>query len=149
MLLVLFQLISHVQLFATSWTVACQVLLSSTISRNLCKFMSIELAMLPNYFTLCFPFCLLPSIFPSIRVFSNESPLSISGQSTEALTSATVLPMNIQGWSPLGLIGLISLQSKWLSRVCSGTTVWKHQFFGTYSSLWSSSHTPTWPLEKL
>ena len=116
--------------------------------RNLCKFMSIELAMLPNYFTLCFPFCLLPSIFPSIRVFSNESPLSISGQSTEASTSATVLPMNIQGWFHLGLIGLISLLSKWLSRVCSGTTVWKHQFFDTYS-LWSSSHTPTWPLEKL
>ena len=101
-----------------------------------------------TYFILCFPFRLLPSVSPSTKVFSNESPLSISGQSIEALASTTVLPMNIQGWFPLGLTGLISLLSKGLSRVCSSITVWKHPFFGTYPSLWSSSHTPTWPLEK-
>ena len=62
--------------------------------------------------------------------------------------SALVLPMNIQGCFPLGLIGLISLQSKGLLRVFSSTTVGKHQFFGAQSSLWSNSHIHTWLLEK-
>ena len=62
--------------------------------------------------------------------------------------SASVLPMNIQDWFPLGLSGLISLQSKGLSRVFSNTTVPKHQFFGAQSSLWFDSHIHTWPLEK-
>ena len=66
------------------------------------------------------------------------------GQSIGALASASVLPMNIQGWFPLGLTGLISLESKGLSRVFSSTTIWKHQFFSTQSSLWSSSHIHTW-----
>ena len=64
------------------------------------------------------------------------------GQSVRASTSTSVLPMNIQGWFPLGLTGLISLQSKGLSRVFSSTTVQKHQFFGTQPSLWSNSHIP-------
>ena len=58
------------------------------------------------------------------------------------------LPMNIQDWSPLGWNDWISLQSKGLSRVFSNTTVQKHQFFSAQLSLWSSSHTHTWPLEK-
>ena len=62
--------------------------------------------------------------------------------------SASVLPMNIQGWFPLGLTALISLLSKRLSRVFSSTTFWKHQFFGAQPSLWSSSHVHTWLLEK-
>ena len=62
--------------------------------------------------------------------------------------SASVLPMNIQDWFPLGLIGLISLLSKGLSRVCSSNTVQKHQFFGSQPSLWSNSHIHTWLLEK-
>ena len=62
---------------------------------------------------------------------------------------AKVLPMNIQGWFPLGLTGLISLQSKGLSRVFSNTIVQKHQFFGTQLSLWSTSYIRTWLLEKL
>ena len=62
--------------------------------------------------------------------------------------SASVLPMNIQDWSPLGLTGLISLQSKGLSRVFSNTTVQKHQFYGTQHSLYSNSHIHTWLLEK-
>ena len=70
------------------------------------------------------------------------------GQSIGASASASVLPMNIQGWFPLGLTGLISLQSKGLSRVFSSTTVQKHQFSGSQPSLWSSSHTCTWLLEK-
>ena len=96
------------------------------------------------HLTLCLSLLLLPSIFSSLRVF--EWALCISGQSIE--TSASVLPMNIQGWLPLGLAGLISLQSKGLSRVFSNTTVEKHQFFSTQLSLWSNSHIHTWLLEK-
>ena len=66
----------------------------------------------------------------------------------KALTIIYELPMNIQGWFPLGLTGLICLLSKGLSRVFSITTVWKHQFFGTQPSLWSNSHIYTWPLQK-
>ena len=65
-----------------------------------------------------------------------------------AFIPASVLPMNIQDWFSLGLTGLISLQSKGLSRVFSSTTVWKHQFFGVQPSLWSNSHIHTWLLEK-
>ena len=68
------------------------------------------------------------------------------GQSTEA--SASVLPMNIQGWFPLGLTGLLSLLSKRLSRLFFSTTLQKHQFFSTQPSLWSNSHIHTWLLEK-
>ena len=76
------------------------------------------------------------------------SQLFASGdQSTGASASASVLPMNIQGWCPLGLTGWISLQSKGLWRVFSATTQ-KHQFFGTQPSLWSNSHICTWLLEK-
>ena len=68
------------------------------------------------------------------------------GQSSEASTSAWSLPMNMQGWLPLGLTGLISLQSKELSGVFSSTTVQKHQFFVTQPSLWSTFHIHTWLL---
>ena len=70
------------------------------------------------------------------------------GQNIGASASASVLPMNIQGWFPLGLTGLISLLFKGLSRVFSRTIVWKHQFIGAQPSLWSNSHIPTWLLEK-
>ena len=71
------QLLSHVWLFATPWTAARQASLSITNSRNLPKLMSIELVMPSNHLNLCCPLLLLPSIFPSIRVFSNESALCI------------------------------------------------------------------------
>ena len=74
--------------------------------------------------------------------------LFISGGQSEGGASASALPMNIQGWFPLGLTGLLSLQSKGLSGVFSNTTAWKHQFFGTQPSLWSNSHILTWLLEK-
>ena len=74
---VLVQLLSHVQPFATPWTAACQASLPFTISWSLIKLMSIELAMPSNHLILCCPLLLLPSIFPSIRVFSNESALHI------------------------------------------------------------------------
>ena len=96
---------------------------------------------------LSFP-SLLPWILPNIRVFSNESVLCIRWPNIRASASAPVLPMNIQDWFPLGWTGWISLQSKGLSRVFSNITVWKHQFFGTQSSLWSNFHICTWLLEK-
>ena len=65
-----------------------------------------------------------------------------------ASASASVLPMNIQGWFPIGLTDLLSLLSKGLSRVFSSTIVWKHQFFGAQPSLWSNCHIRTWLLEK-
>ena len=92
------QLLSHVQLFATPWTAARQASLSSfTVSQSLLKFMSIELVMLSNHLILCCPLLFLPSIFPSIKVFSNESALTSGGQSIGASASASVLPVNTQG----------------------------------------------------
>ena len=87
-----------------------------------------------SYYIFCHPL-LLPPFFPSIRVFSNESVLHTGGQSIGVSASASVLPMNIQDWFPLGLTGWISLQSKVLSRVFSNTAVQKHQFFSTQLSL--------------
>ena len=69
---------------------------------------------------------------------------ALGGQSIGVSASVSVLPMNIQGWFPLGLTGLISLLSKGFSRVFSSTTVWKHQFFCAQPFLWSSSHISTW-----
>ena len=86
---------------------------------------------------------------PESGCFPVSQLLASGGQSIGASTSASVLPMNIQGWFPLGLTGLISLQSKGLSRVFSSTTVGRHQIFSTQSFLLSSSHIHTWPLEKL
>ena len=122
------QSLSRVQLFATPWTAAGQASLSITNSWSLLKLMSIELVMPSNHLILCCPLLLLPSIFPSIRVFSNESVLHIRWQSIGASALASVLPMNIQDWFPLGWTGWISLQSKGLARVFSSTTVQKHQF---------------------
>ena len=73
------KLLSHVQLFVTPWTTACQAPLSSIIYRSLLKFMFIELVMLSNYLILCHPLLLLPSVFPSFRVFPNELALCIRG----------------------------------------------------------------------
>ena len=97
-----------------------------------------------------------PLLSPSPPAFNLSQHLSFlmswlfasGGQNIGTSASASVLPMNIQGWFPLGLTGLISLQSKRLSRVFSSTTVKKHQFFGTQSSLWSSSLIHTWLLER-
>ena len=97
--------------------------------QSLPKPMSIESVMPSNHLILCRPLLLLPPIPPSIRVFSNESALCISGQSIGVSASTSVLPMNTQDRS-LGWTGWISLLSKGLSRVFSNTTAQKHQFFG-------------------
>ena len=144
---VVVQLLTWVQLFAIPWTAAYQASLSFPISRSLLKLMPIELMMPSNHFVLCCPLLLLSSIFPSIRVFMSQLFPS-GGQSTGASASASVHPMNIQGWFPLGLTDLIFLQSKGLSRVFSNTTVQKHQFFGAQLSSQSNSHIHTWLLEK-
>ena len=111
----------------------------SPSSRSVLKFMSVESMMPSNHVSICCSL-LLPSIFPSIRVFSIESTLHQVAKILGASASASVLPMNIQDLFPLGLPGGISLQSKGLSRVFSNTTVWKHQFFSAQPSFWSNSH---------
>ena len=120
------QLLSHVPLFTISWTAAHQAPPSSTISWSLLRFMSIESVILSNHFTLCGPLSFLSSIFSSIRVlFSMTQGLffALGGQSTGASASASILPMNIQGSFPSGLIGLTFLLSKRLSKVFSSTTI--------------------------
>ena len=97
--------LSCVQLFETLWTAARQASLSFTICWNSLKLMSIELVMPSNHLILCHSLLLLPPIFPSIRVFSNELALCNSLQSIGASASASVLPLNIQCWLPLGLTG--------------------------------------------
>ena len=86
--------------------------------------------------------------FPASGSFLMSQLFESSGQSIGVSASASVRPMNIQDWLPLGLTGLISLQSKGLSRIFSNTTVQKHQFFSTQLSLWSKSHIHTWLLDK-
>ena len=117
------QLLSHVWLFVTPWTAAHQASLSITNFWSLLKLMSTELVMSSNHLILCHPLLLLPSIIPMIRVFSKSQLFASGGQSIGVSASTSVLPMNIQGWFPLGWTGWISLQSKGLSRVFSNTTV--------------------------
>ena len=94
------------------------------------------------------PFSSCPQSFPASGSFQMSQLFTSGGQSTGASASASVLPMNIQNWFPLGWTGWISLQSKRLSRVFSNTTVQKHQIFGTQLSSQSNSHIHTWPQEK-
>ena len=95
------------------------------------KFMSIESVMPSNHLICCHPLLLPPSIFPSIRVFSDESVLHIRWPKYCISASTSVLSMNIQDWFPLGWTSWIPLQSMGLSRVFSNTAVQKHQFFST------------------
>ena len=118
---------------ATPWTAARQASLSIVNSQSPPKPMSNVSVMPPNHLIVCRPLLLLPSIFPSIRVFSNESVLRIPWPKYWSfsfnISSSSEHP------SPLGWTGWISLQSKGLSRVFSNTTVQKHQFFGAQFSL--------------
>ena len=129
------QSLSHVWLFVTPWTAARQASLSITNSWCLLKLMSIELVMPSNCLTLYCPLLLPPSIFPSIKVFSNELVLHIRWPRIGVSASTSVLLLNIQDWFPLGWTGWISLQSKGLLSIFSSTTVQKHQFFSTWLSL--------------
>ena len=120
------QSLSHVWLFTTPWTTAHQASLSITNSWSPSKPMSIESVMPSNHLILCRPLLLLPSIFPSIRVFSNESALRMRWPKYWSFSFNISPLMNTQDWSTLGWTGWISLQSKGLSRVFSNTTVQKH-----------------------
>ena len=141
------QLLSRVQLFVTPWTTARQASLSVTNSRSSFKLMSIESVMPSSHLIHCHPL-LLPSIFPSIRVFSNESALWIRWPKNWSFSFNISLSVNTQDWSPLRWTGWTFLQSKGLSRVFSNTTVQKHQFFHAQLSLQSYTHIHTWLLEK-
>ena len=124
----------------TPWTTAHQASLSFTISQSLLKLMSLESVMLSNHLLLCCPLLLLPSIFPSIRIFSKESALHIRWPKNWSF-SFSISPSKEYS-------GLISFRIDWfdllaefkgLSRVFSSTTIQKQQFFSTQPSLWSNS----------
>ena len=145
----LVQSLSHVWLFATPWTAARQASLSITNSQSLPKPMSIESVMPSNHLILCRPLLLPPSIFPSIKVFSNESVLHIRWPKYWSF-SYNITPSNEYP-------GLISFRMDWLDllgvqgtlkRVFSNTIIQKHQFFCTQLSSQFNSHINTWPLEK-
>ena len=122
---------SHVRLFVTTWTAARQASLSFTISWNLTKFMSIELVMPSNQLILWCPFLLLPSIFPSIRVFSNELALRIRWPKYWIFG---ISPSSEYSGFPLVLTGLVPLQSKGLSSLLQhhswkASVLWCSAFF--------------------
>ena len=120
------QSLSHVGLFKTPWTAACQAFLSITDSQNLLKLMSIKSMMPSNHLILCHPFSSHFQFLPASGSFPMSQFFASGSQSIVASASASVLPMNIQDWYPLRLTCWIALQSKGLSRVFSNTTVRKH-----------------------
>ena len=137
------QSLSCVQLFATPWTAPRQASLSITNSWSLLRLMSIESVMPSNHLILCHPLLLLPSIFPSFRVFSNESALCIKWPKYWNF-SFNISPSNeYSGLISFRMVWFDLLQSKGLSRVFSNTTVQKHQFFGARPCSQSNSHIHT------
>ena len=126
------QSLSHVRLFATPWTSTRQASLSITNSWSLSKFMSIESVVPSNHLILCRPLLLLPSIFPSLRVFSNESALCIRWPKNWSF-SFNIGPSSEH-------LGLISLQSKGLWKVFSNTAVQKHQLLSSAIFIVQLSH---------
>ena len=127
---------------------ACQASLSITNSWSLLKLMSIKSVMPSNHLILCRPLPLLSSIFPSIRVFSNESVLHIRWPKYWSFSFSISPSSEHSGLISFRMDWLDFLQSKGLSRVFSNTTVQKHQFFSAQLSLWSNYHIHTRLLEK-
>ena len=141
-------LLSHVWLFATPWLQSTRLPCSSPYPRacsNLCP-LSWWCHPFISSSVVLFPSCL--QSFPASVSFPMSQLFALGSQSIGAAVSASVLLMNIQGWFPLGLTVLFSLQSKRLSRVLSNTTVQKHRFFSVQPSLWSNTHIHTWLLEE-
>ena len=128
------QLLSRVRLFLTAWTAACHACLSITNSWSPPKLMSIESVMPSHISSSVIPFSSCPQSFPASGSFQMSQLFTSGGLSIGVSASASVLPVNIQDWFPLGWTCLISLQSKRLSRVFN-TIVQKHQFFGAQLSL--------------
>ena len=138
-------LLTFVQLFVTHCTLAHQAPLSPTICQSMLRFMTTESVMLSNHLILSCPLLLLPSIFPSIKVFSNELALYIRQPKYWSLSFSISPSSEYSGFISFRKrkFPLISLLSKGLSRVFSSTTIQKHQFFGTQLFLWSNSHIHT------
>ena len=128
--------------FLTPWHAAHQASLSFTISRVL-KLMSIESVMASSHLILCCPLLLLPSIFPSSRVFSSESALHINWPKDWSFSFHISPSKEYLALIPFKIDWFDLLQSKGFSRVFSNTTVQKHQFFSAQPSLWSGSHIRT------
>ena len=135
--------LSHVQPFVTPWTAACQAARSITHSRSPSSWWCH-----PIISSSIVPFSSCLQSFPASGFFLRSQFFTSGGQSIGASASASVLPMNIQYWFPLGLTGLIFLQSERLSRVFYSAIVQKRQFFSIQLSLWSNSHIQTWWLGK-
>ena len=125
------QLLGQVQLLATPWTATRQASLSFMVSQSLLELMSIESVMPYTILSSVTPFSSFLQSFPESESFQMSQFFASGSQNIGASASVSVLLSNIQGWFPLGLTGLISLQFKGLSRVFYNTTVQKHQFFGT------------------
>ena len=142
------QSLSRVRHFATLWTAAHQAPCPSPTPRVYPNPCPLSRWCHPAISSSVFPFFSCLQSFPASGSFPRSQFFSPGGQSIGDSASASVLPMNIQDWFPLGWTGWISLQSKGLSRVFSNTTVQKHQFFGTQHSLESNSLIHTWLLEK-
>ena len=123
---------------ATPWTAACQASLSITNSRSLLKLMSIKSVMPSNHLILCRPLSSCHQSLPASGSFQMSQLFASGGQRIGVSAPTSVLPMNIQDWSPLGWTGWISLQSKGLSRIFSNTTVQTHLFFSAQLSLQSN-----------
>ena len=140
------QSLSHRQLFVTPWTAARQASLSITNCWSLLKLMSVELVMPSNHLILCCPFLLLPSIFPSIRVFSSESVLLIRWPKYWSLSFSLSPSSEYSGLSSFRIDWFDLLAVQGTLKHLIQHTVQKHQFFGTQLSLWSNSHIHTWLL---
>ena len=142
------QSLSCARLFATPWIAARQASLSITNSRSSLRLTSIVSVMPSSHLILCRPLLLLPPIPPSIRVFSNESTLSMRWPKYWSFSCSISPSKEHPGLVFFRMDGWISLQCKGFSRVFSNTTVQKHQFFGAQLSSQSNSHIHIWPLEK-
>ena len=149
MVVILIQSLAHGQLFATPSTAACQTSLILHYLMEFLKLKSIESVMPSNHLILYYALFLLPSIFPASGSFLMSWLLSSGAQSIGASASASVLPMNIQGWFPLGWTGLISLQSDRPSRIFPSTTHSSKKFILQCSAFFIVyAHIHTWLLEK-
>ena len=130
------QSLSCVQLFTTPWTAACQASLSFSIPRVCSNSCPLSQWCHPTISFSAVPFSSCPQPSRASGSFPMSWVFASGGQWIGVSTSASVLPINIQGWFPLGLTGLISLQAKGPSRVFSSITVWKHRLCGAQPSLW-------------
>ena len=145
---VVVQSLSHVQILVTPWIAAYQASQSFTTPGVCSNSHPLSWWCHPTISSSVISFSSCLQSFPASGSFPRSQFFASDGQSIGASASASVLPMNIQGWFPFTLTGLISLQSKSLSRIFSNSTIPKHQFFSSQPSLWLKSHICTWLLEK-